>query len=78
MLPRISREPININKDNGQNEAPKTHHDKYINNNDTQKDSFSSPVGLTVAIQHEDGEPWMHKVIEKVNNSDHNVRSHIK
>ena len=34
------------------------------------------PIGSTVAIQYEDGGPWMHRVIEEANKIDHNGRSY--
>ena len=49
---------------------------KYIKHNDTHKDSFSFPMGSMVAIQCEDGGPWIHGVIEEANNSNHNGRSY--
>ena len=39
-------------------------------------DSFSFPIGSTIAIQHEDGGPWMYEIIEKANNSGHSGRSY--
>ena len=35
------------------------------------------PIGSTVAIQYEDGKPWMHRVIKEPNSSDHRRRSYI-
>ena len=52
-------------------------HDKYVNDNNTFKDSVSFPLVSTVAVQHEDGGPWMHAVIEEANKSDHCGRSYI-
>ena len=73
----MNRKPININNDDAQYEALKAHQDEYIKDNDTHKDSLSFPIWSTVAVQHEDGGPWVHRVIEKANNTNHNGRSNI-
>ena len=54
LLPQMNREPININADDEHCEALKACQD---NCNYTFKDSFSFPIGSTVAVQHEDGGP---------------------
>ena len=57
LLPQMSRDPININNNNDQYEAPKAHQDKYVKDSDTYEDSLSFPVGSTVAVQHKCGGP---------------------
>ena len=59
-------EPININNNNAQHEALKAHQDKYVKDDDTCKDVLSFPMGSTVAMQDEDGRPWMHGVLERL------------
>ena len=76
-MPKISRESINTNNDDVQYETLKACHSKYTRDNDTHKDSLSFLIRSTVAIQHEDGGPWMHGVIKGTNNSYHNWRSYI-
>ena len=70
LLPQISREPININKDNKYYEALKSRQETYIKNNDTCKNSIFS-TGSTVAVHREDGGPWMHEMIIEGNSNDH-------
>ena len=77
LLPQMNREPISINNDDAQYEALKVCQNKSVKKKDTHKDSLSFPKGSTVALQHEDGGPWMHRVIDEVNNSDHKGRSYI-
>ena len=77
ILPKMNRGPININNDGTQYKALKSCQDKYVNGNDICKDSLSFPIGSTVSLQCEDGEPWMNGVIEEPNNSDHRWRSSI-
>ena len=45
--------------------------------NDNHEDSLSFPIRSTVAVQHEDEGPWMHRVFEEANNTDHNGWSYI-
>ena len=73
----MNRKHMNINNDDAQYEALKAYQDKYIKDNYIHKDSLSFHIGFTAAMQHEDGEPWIHRVIEEANNSDHGGRSYI-
>ena len=59
LLPQMIGEPIIVNNDDAQYEAIKVCQRKYIKNIDTV---FA--VGSTVAVQWEDGGPWMHRFIE--------------
>ena len=45
--------------------------DKYVKNNDTHEESFSFPIGSIVAVQCEDGGPWIHGVIKEASSSNH-------
>ena len=60
ILSQMNREPKNINNDYAQYEALKLCQNRYVNENDTCKYSFSFPIWPTVAMQHEDGGLWMH------------------
>ena len=51
----MNGELINIKNDDAQYEALKAHQDKYMKNNDTQKDTLSHRPA--VDVQHEDGRP---------------------
>ena len=73
----VNREPIIINNDHAYNEAFKMHEKKCIKDSGTYKGSLSLSMGSTLAIQCENGGPWTHRVIEKVNISDHNGKSCI-
>ena len=55
----------------------KAHQWKDIVNNDIHKGLLSFPIGFTVIIKCEDGEPWKHGVIKEANKSDHTGRSYI-
>ena len=59
----MNRYPININADDKHYEALKAHQDIYLKGNDACKDSLSSPIGYTVAVEWEYGGPWIHRVI---------------
>ena len=74
LLPQINMEPINLKVDDEHCEAPKTCQDKYIKGNVTSKDSFSSPIGSTVADQHKE---WVHGMVEEMNVTDHQGQSCI-
>ena len=39
--------------------------DRYVKDIESLKDLLSFPVTSTVAMQHEDGGPWMHKVFKR-------------
>ena len=41
------------------------------------KNTHFFPIGSTVAVQCEDGGPWLHCVIKEANNSGHSGRSFI-
>ena len=71
------KEPIKINNDYARYEALKAHQNKYVKNNETCKDPSVFSIGSTVAVQCKDGGPWMHKVIEEVNGSDHRGQSYV-
>ena len=71
-VPKNNLEPINLNVDDKNCEALKAWQDRYLNSNDTHKDSIYFPIGFTVAVNWEDGEPWPHVVIAQGNNTDHN------
>ena len=77
LLLQINREQTNFNADDEHYEDLKTHQDKYIKGNDTYKDSFSFPIGSTLAVQNEDGGPWMHGTSEETNSTDHQGQSYI-
>ena len=49
LLPQINREPINTNLDDEHYEALRTCWDKYTKGKNTCEDSFSFPIGYTVA-----------------------------
>ena len=61
----MNRELININNYDAQYEAFKALQVKYVKENDTLKDSFSFPMGSTIAMHCKDGGPWMHGGIKK-------------
>ena len=44
---------------------------EYSKGSDSCKDSFSFPIGSTGGIQHDDGSPWMHDILEDMNKTDH-------
>ena len=71
LLPQKNKEPINLNADDKQYEALKAYQDKYLKATDTCKDSFPFPIGPTVSVQHKDGRPWTHGVVEEANDTDH-------
>ena len=71
MLAEINREPINFNADNEHYEALKTYQQKYTNGNDNCEDSFSFPIGSTVAVQCKDDIPWTHGIVQQTNGNDH-------
>ena len=76
----MNRKLINFNNDDAQYETLNVHQSKYIKDKNTHKDSFSFPIGPTVAIQHkehEDGGLWMCRVIGEANGSNHTGRSYI-
>ena len=75
LLPQMNRGPININNDDGQNEALKSHKIKYVKNNDTHTHFFL--IGFTIAMQNEQGGPWVHVVIKEANSSDHRGRCYV-
>ena len=77
LRPLMNGEPISINNDDAQYEAIKTHQHKYVKDSDTHKELLSFPIGSTVAMQHEYGGPWTHRIIKEANNSEHNGRSYI-
>ena len=68
---QIGREPININYNDEYYEAFKLMQEAYTKNKDTHKDSKSFSSGSTVAVQMEDGGPWMCDVIVKGNSEDY-------
>ena len=76
-IPRINKDQINFNADDEHCEALMTCQDKYIQGNDTNKDSFSLPIGLTVVVQCEDGGPWTHGIVKETNGTDHQRMSYI-
>ena len=71
-LPQINRKVINIDANDENYDALKVCKGKYPKGNDTHKDSLSFPIGSTVAVQHEDGGSWMHRVVREMNSTDHN------
>ena len=75
LLAQMNREPININNDDNQYEAHKTHQDSVLRTLILSKTTF--PVGSTVAVQCEEGGPWMLRVIREANTSDHRGNSYI-
>ena len=70
----MKRELINANNDDT-HEALEACQKKY-DNNDAQKDPSVYLKGATVAIQHEDGEPWMYRVMVESNGSNHRGHSY--
>ena len=54
LLPQTNRKPVNFNVDSEYNKALKTFQDKFIGGIDTHEDSFSYPVGSTVAVHCKD------------------------
>ena len=48
---------------------------KYTKGNDTYKDSFYFPKASTVAVQCEDGGPWIHGIVEEMKGTDHLMQS---
>ena len=77
LLSQMKRKPININNNDVQYEALKACQDKYVKDNSIHKNLLSFPIGSKVAVQCEDGGPWMYGVTEEANNSNHSGRSYI-
>ena len=69
LLLQIGKEPINVNNDDESYEALKSRQEAYTKNNDTHKDSTFFSAGSTVAVQREDGSPWMHGMIMECNSN---------
>ena len=72
LLPQVNRNPINYNADDENYKALKLQQDKYLKNIDTHRDSFSFPIGSTVALQRKDGGLRIHGVIVESNSTDLN------
>ena len=64
------RELINVNNDDAQYGALETCQKKYVKNNDAWEDPSVFSIGPTVAVQQEDGGPWMLGIVEEANGSD--------
>ena len=75
--PKINRDPINFNAHDEHYKALKRCQEKYIKCSNTHKDSFSFPIESTVAVQCEDGGPWMYNIVEETNGTDHMGWSYI-
>ena len=71
LLPKVNKEPSSINA-NDHYGVLKAYQDKYLRGNDTCKESVFFPTGSTVAVHCEGSGLWMHGIVEKVNNIDHN------
>ena len=74
LLPKLTREPINIYYSDAQYEALKLCQDKFFKDSDTHKDSLSFPLG---SCSLKMGGPWTPGVIEAATNSNHRGRSYI-
>ena len=75
LLPEMYTEPIKINNDDAQHEVLKGHQIEYVKNNDNKKIHLFFSIESTVAVQWEDGRPWIHGVIGEANGSDHKGQS---
>ena len=77
LLSQMNGELISFNADDKPYETLKACQDKYLKGSDTKKNFPSFPIGSTVAVQHKDGGPWAHKVVEEADNTDHSGWSYI-
>ena len=58
------------------------HHSKLVdrqskNDNDTSPVFSNIPIGSAVAVQHDDGGPWIHGTVVNTGNHKHHDRSYI-
>ena len=67
----MNRELNNINADDDEHVALKSHQDKFLKGNDTCKDSLSFPMMSTVTIHQEEGGPCMCRVIEEASSTNY-------
>ena len=75
-MPVLDRKTVSVDNDD-------EHHKKLMNwqgknnpNDDTSQVFISIPIGSTVAVQWEDGEPWTHGTIVGMGNHNHHSRSY--
>ena len=71
LLLQICRGLINVNNNDDYHKALKSRQEEYTKNNDTCKDSTLFSSRSTVAVQLEDGVPWMCGIIIECNSKDH-------
>ena len=61
----MNRESTQKNTDDEYYENLKVHQDKYLKGTDTHKDSLSFPIGFKVAVQHEDGQSYIIRIMKR-------------
>ena len=74
-MPVIKRLLMGIDNDDEHHKALIIRQTKNDKDKDTSKNFVSLPVGSTVVVQHEDGGPWTHGIIEGKGNHKHHDRS---
>ena len=68
--------PVGIDKDKEHYEALVKRQTKDYQNHGTPRNYVSFPIGSTVAVQCEDGEPWTHGTVEGKGDHNHHDRSY--
>ena len=74
LIPKLNNAPIKYETDEDKHNKLQICQGKKMKSNDTLKTSSAIPVVSTIAIQHEDGGLWIHKIVTTLGNDNKHNR----